>query len=87
MCCNCITCSAECPPLSIPNTITIEVSNGMVGPGATVILYCKLGYLPTESVTVTCMDNLMWDPDPNMLVCVPVTTISEEDCMRMKSFY
>ena len=79
-------CSAECPPLSTPNGIFIQRSNGMLGPGATVTLYCKLGYMPTEPVTGTCMDNLMWDPDPNMLVCVPVTTIGEEACTCMKSF-
>ena len=79
-------CSAGCPPLTTPNGIFNPVSNGMLGPGAMVTLLCDQGFMPTGPVTVMCMDNLMWDPDPNMLVCVPVTTIGEEGCVCMKSF-
>ena len=50
----------------------------MLGPGATVTLLCNQGFMPTGPVTVMCMDNLMWDLDPNMLVCVPLPTIGEE---------
>ena len=64
------------------NAIFIYDSNGMLGPGATVTLFCFGGFMPTEPVTAICLDSLTWDPDPKMLVCSP----GEEGCACMKSF-
>ena len=79
-------CSAGCPPLTTPNGVFIQAPIGMLGPGVTATLFCFDGFIPTEPATVMCMDNLMWDPNPNILVCVPVTTIGEEGFTCMKSF-
>ena len=80
-----ISCSAGCPPLTTPsNGVVDPISNRMLGPGATVTLFCNDGFMPTEPVTATCMDSLMWGPNPITFVCDPVTTIGEEgyDCMK-----
>ena len=72
-------CSAGCPPLTTPNGVFNPISNGMLGPGATVTLLCDEGFMPTGPVTVMCMNNLMWDPDPSTFVCNPVVTTGEEN--------
>ena len=78
-------CSAGCPPLTTPNGVFNPISKGMLRPGATVTLVCDQGFMPTGPMTLLCLDNLMWYPDPNIIVCA-VTTIGEEGYTCMKSF-
>ena len=35
--------------------------------------------MPTGPVAVTCMDNVMWDPDPSTFVCDTLPTTGEDN--------
>ena len=72
----CFTCSAGCPSLTAPSDGVLDPdTNRTLGPGAIVTYRCNQGFMPAGPMTVMCMDNLLWDPNPSTLVCDPLTTI------------
>ena len=72
----CFSCSAGCPSLTAPSGGALDPdTRRTLGPGAIVTFHCNQGFMLTGPMTVMCMDNLMWDPNPSTLVCDPMATI------------